>query len=123
MERMEKQLTVVDSLIKSILSFIDRSKVSDMMLQDIVSDHLAMEKEQIIKAFKTGNHTEMRGGKFIDDISEQYYNETFKSKICCPNCYESENIHFNIDYSKYGLLDTNEFLCNECGTYFKLKSE
>ncbi len=39
----------------------------------------AMEKEQIMDAFKSGNHTEMRGGKVIDTIAEQYYNETFKS--------------------------------------------
>ena len=40
----------------------------------------AMEKEQIMDAFKSGNHTEMRGGKVIDTIAEQYYNETFKSE-------------------------------------------
>ena len=36
-----------------------------------------MEKGQIIETFKAGNHTEMRGGKVIGIISEQYYNETF----------------------------------------------
>jgi len=45
----------------------------------------------------------------------------FKSEICCPNCHESENIHFNTDYSKYGSLDTKEFLCNECGAFFTSK--
>lgn len=36
-----------------------------------------MEKGQIIETFKAGNHTEMRGGKVIGIISEQYYNETY----------------------------------------------
>jgi len=39
-----------------------------------------MEKQQIIDAWENGNHTEMRGGKVIKSISEQYYNETFKNK-------------------------------------------
>jgi len=39
-----------------------------------------MEKQQIIDAWENGNHTEMRGGKVIKSISEQYYNETFKKK-------------------------------------------
>jgi dGTP triphosphohydrolase len=39
-----------------------------------------MEKQQIIDAYKEGNHSEMRGGKFINPIAEQYYNETFKSE-------------------------------------------
>ena len=43
---------------------------------------------------------------------ENYSNEIFESEICCPNCYESENIHFNTDYSKHGSLDTKGFLCN-----------
>ena len=37
-----------------------------------------MEKQQIIEAWIDGNHSEMRGGKFIKPIAEQYYNETFK---------------------------------------------
>jgi hypothetical protein len=39
-----------------------------------------MEKEHICNAYKEGNHSEMRGGKFINPIAEQYYNETFKSE-------------------------------------------
>jgi hypothetical protein len=40
--------------------------------------------------------------------------------ICCPECNEYVNIHFNYDYSE---LDhpIEECLCNECGTYFKPK--
>jgi hypothetical protein len=39
-----------------------------------------MEKKQIIDAYEDGNHSEMRGGKFIKPISETYYKETFKIK-------------------------------------------
>jgi hypothetical protein len=42
-----------------------------------VSQAKEMEKQQIVDDFKSGNHTEMRGGKFIGDISEQYDTETF----------------------------------------------
>jgi hypothetical protein len=54
---------------------------------------------------------------------ETYSNETIKSEIYCPSCNESENIHFNVDYSDYGSQDTKEFLCNECGTFFTSKLE
>ena len=37
-----------------------------------------MEKQQIITAWENGNHTEMRGGKYLKLTAEQYYNETFK---------------------------------------------
>jgi len=37
-------------------------------------------KQEIIDAFKNGNHTEMRGGKVLPIISERYYQETFVSK-------------------------------------------
>jgi hypothetical protein len=42
-----------------------------------ISQAKEMEKEQIIDSFKIGNHTEMRGGKILLLISEQYYNETY----------------------------------------------
>lgn len=36
----------------------------------------------------------------------------------CPNCGEKENIHTNYDYyQKHKPIEN--FLCNECGTYFK----
>ena len=37
-----------------------------------------IEKQQIIDAYKEGNHSEMRGGKVIFEKMEQYYNDTFK---------------------------------------------
>lgn len=39
-----------------------------------------MHKQEIIDAFKSGNHTEMRGGKVLPIIGEQYYQEAFGSK-------------------------------------------
>jgi hypothetical protein len=40
----------------------------------------------------------------------------------CPNCGECENIHTNYDWSKPD-RPVEEYLCNECGTYFPPKSE
>ena len=41
---------------------------------------------------------------------------------CCPNCGECENIHTNYDWSKPD-RPVEQYLCNECGTYFPPKSE
>ena len=38
----------------------------------------------------------------------------------CPNCGEYENIHTNYDWTKKD-RPVEEYLCNECGTYFKPK--
>jgi hypothetical protein len=38
--------TAVESLIAALLPYIDRSKISDVMLQDIVVEHLEMEKRE-----------------------------------------------------------------------------
>lgn len=60
---------------------IDRERyLTDNEMYHLIKQAKAMEKEQIIEAFKSGNHTEMRGGKVIDTIAEQYYNKTFKSE-------------------------------------------
>ena len=42
----KKKQTSVDSLIEQLLPFIDRTKVSDTMIQNIVEEHLLMEQEQ-----------------------------------------------------------------------------
>lgn len=39
---------------------------------------------------------------------------------CCPNCGECENLHANLDWSQEH-RPVEEYLCNECGTYFKPK--
>jgi formate dehydrogenase maturation protein FdhE len=41
-------------------------------------------------------------------------------KECCPNCGKCENIHANLDLSQEH-RPVEEYLCNECGTYFKPK--
>lgn len=78
---MDKQ-TAVDSLIKSILPFIDRSKVSDMMLQNIVEEHLEIEKEQHKETFKQSRQAKIfeKDMPPVWESFEQYYNETFKSE-------------------------------------------
>ena len=42
-----------------------------------IDQALEMERQQIIDAYVNGNHSEMRGGKVIHSISEQYYTQTF----------------------------------------------
>lgn len=46
--------------------------------------------------------------------------EEEEEQDCCPNCGECENIHVNYDwYQKHRPVE--EYLCNECGTYFPPK--
>ena len=62
----------------------------------------------------------------LNNTTTKPLNQNKMGEICCPNCGESENIHFNIDYSSFGMLDVSEYLCNECGIFFtskKIKSE
>jgi hypothetical protein len=49
-------------------------------------------------------------------------NQNKMEEECCPNCGECENIHTNYDWSKAD-RPVEEYLCNECGTYFPPKSE
>ena len=44
---------------------------------DIIGQAKAMHKEEIENAYMVGNHSEMRGGKVIFEVTEKYYNETF----------------------------------------------
>lgn len=68
--------SAVNSLIESVLPFIDRTKVSDMMLQDIVEHHVAMEQDQIIAAYQQAEKD--CGKDFLH--GDLYYDETFKSE-------------------------------------------
>ena len=47
--------TLVESLIDSLLPFLDRTKISDQMLQNIIEEHLLKEKKQFeeLKDFDT----------------------------------------------------------------------
>ena len=90
------------------------TEVPDQLFYDIallLQKAKEMEKEQINDAHYEGS----------ENYRRQYYKETFESGIGCPNCNESENIHFNTDYSKHGSIETKEFLCNECGAFFTSK--
>jgi hypothetical protein len=58
----------------------EQIKSKRQIMIEIIEQAKEMEKEQICNAYKEGNHSEMRGGKFINPIAEQYYNETFKSE-------------------------------------------
>ena len=76
--------TAINSLIETLLPFIDRTKVSDTFLHTIIEVHLAMEKEQIIDAYYEGKGNGMDISHPLSSAkeisAEQYYNETFKSK-------------------------------------------
>jgi len=47
-------------------------------------------------------------------------NQNKMEEECCPNCGECENLHANLDWSQEH-RPVEEYLCNECGTYFKPK--
>jgi hypothetical protein len=71
--------TAVNFLIKQMFvkSGIEVTKDNNPDLFDLFDQALAMERQQIIEAYVKGNHSEMRGGKVIHSISEQYYTQTF----------------------------------------------
>ena len=66
----KKKQTSVDSLIEQLLPFIDRTKVSDTMIQNIVEEHLLMEQEQRKKVYELGyqDGKEWEYGKSFPDI-------------------------------------------------------
>ncbi len=41
--------STLESLIEALLPYIDRSKISDQQLQDLVMEHVLMEREQILR--------------------------------------------------------------------------
>jgi hypothetical protein len=81
---MDTDPTAVNSLIETLLPFIDRSRVSDTMLHAITEIHIAMEKDQIKDAWNDAydKGTRDRLEKISNPVgnAEQYYNETFKSE-------------------------------------------
>ena len=44
-----KMRTTLENLIEALLPYIDRSKISDQQLQDIVEEHVLMEREQALR--------------------------------------------------------------------------
>lgn len=49
----------------------------ESITQELFLEANEMFEKQIIDAWENGNHTEMRGGKYLKTLSEEYYNETF----------------------------------------------
>ena len=68
----KKKQTSVDSLIEQLLPFIDRTKVSDTMIQNIVEEHLLMEQEQRKEVYELGyqDGKEWEYGKSFPDIKK-----------------------------------------------------
>ena len=71
--------TPIESLIESLSTFIDRTKVSDTMLHNIVEEHLVMEKVRIEDVFNESRKTHpMLGFKY--KTFDEYNHETFKTE-------------------------------------------
>jgi hypothetical protein len=84
--------TAVEKLIEQITPLIDRSKISDTMLHNLVEEHLAMEKQQLEDAWYAGDEDGA-----IHEF-EQYYNETYKQ----AKEMEKENVFlFAKEYDEY----------------------
>jgi hypothetical protein len=68
------ELTAVEWLIKELIC------VTDETIKNKCEQALAMEKEQIIDAYRDGRSDQQsdRPSKFYNRMAEQYYNETFK---------------------------------------------
>jgi hypothetical protein len=47
--------TVLENLIAALLPYIDRSKISDTALQNIVEEHVLMEREQALRDMMKGD--------------------------------------------------------------------
>jgi hypothetical protein len=68
------ELTAVEWLIKELICVTDES------IKNKCEQALAMEKQQIIDAYRDGRSDQQsdRPSKFYNRMAEQYYNETFK---------------------------------------------
>ena len=47
--------STLESLIEALLPYIDRSKISDQQLQDIIEEHMLMEREQALRDMMKGD--------------------------------------------------------------------
>lgn len=70
--KMEKKQNSIDWLLKKIW-WEYRLIPND----DIIEEAKAMHKEEIEEAYMVGNHSEMRGGRAILEVTEKYYEQTF----------------------------------------------
>ena len=76
METERKQQTAVEWLEAEFLKLEETIGVHGVMYE-LIEKAKEMEKEQIVNAYKDGNHSEMRGGKVIFEKMEQYFTETY----------------------------------------------
>jgi hypothetical protein len=74
--KLRKQ-TAVNNLINKLLPYIDRSKISDTMLQNIVEESIHEEKEQIKYSYYNGTTDEIKSYEELMLESEHFYNETY----------------------------------------------
>jgi len=64
--------TAVEKLIEQLTPILDRSKISDTMLHNLVEEYLAMEKKQIMNSWVRGVISEN------NVTAEEDYNKTYK---------------------------------------------
>ncbi len=76
METERKQQTAVEWLEAEFVKLEETVGVHGVMYE-LIEKAKEMEKEQIVNAYKDGNHSEMRGGKVIFEKMEQYYAKTY----------------------------------------------
>jgi len=78
-----KSITAVEFMIKEIIARGPKENNPPQWLNDIFENALAMEKEQIMKAFYKGRQEEQYKNLFNNHVrksEEQYYKETYESK-------------------------------------------
>jgi hypothetical protein len=81
--KMEKKQNSVEWAIQQIskVALDCRNGLSDKAFhvrkEEILEQAKAMHKEEIEEAYMVGNHSKMRGGRAILEVTEKYYNETF----------------------------------------------
>ena len=72
--------TAVEFIAQELSKQIDNNLFMELTFNKLLEQAKAMEKEQIMDAFDKGLITENVYYGYDDKKSEQYYNQTFKSK-------------------------------------------
>ena len=70
-------MTAVEWLVNKLNLFNITKEEHYKILCQIELEAKELEKQQIIGAYENGNHSEMRGNKYLKELSEQYYKKTF----------------------------------------------
>ena len=118
--------------IESILLAIEYRRVANSYLSTMTMDSFVgftneeikqmlyadkVQNEKDFKIYHEGTHPR---SKELREYFDNWLNVLLKDEDKCPNCGENENIHTNYDWYKKD-RPVEEYLCNECGTYFKPK--